>query len=458
MWINLDGLSEAAPGTSHAWQGELTMPICRAIPLLGALVGALGLSSRTAWAEPVPAPPAGADLQSVRVPVRLLLSDGAALEAWLTRRNPELAAARARIDQAEAGVSQSHVIPNPTLDIGASGSLAVSDPAQNFGDTVNYSIGLSETIEIGKRGPRSRAAELRRDSARAETRGVLAERLADARDSLAKIVYLTERGHVLEERLRSARHVAELEHVRLEHGDISGIDQDRLDLQEAVADCSALLLAPCTPIDASMASVDAAAPTPETFPDVDSMIRARPDVRAALLASTAAKSDALYYRRHAIPDPTVGVQYTRDFYVLGGNQPHRIGATLSLPLPFFDHGQHLARTAEGQATEYGMQARSIQTRAAAAARSLVLRRNILRDKLETLEKLSIPRADGVLKSSEDAYHRGQLSLTDLLLVRREHASLVLDALDTRYELFSVRNTLYRTLGIGVEEAARPVKD
>jgi outer membrane protein TolC len=57
-----------------------------------------------------------------------------------------------------------------------------------------------------------------------------------------------------------------------------------------------------------------------------------------------------------------------------------------------------------------------------------------------------------LKSSDDAYHRGQLSLTDLLLVRREHASLLLDALDTRYALFSVRNTLYRTLGLGTSDA------
>jgi outer membrane protein TolC len=44
-------------------------------------------------------------------------------------------------------------------------------------------------------------------------------------------------------------------------------------------------------------------------------------------------------------------------------------------------------------------------------------------------------------------------LTDLLLVRREHASLLLDALDTRYDLFTVRNTLYRTLSLGVPQNA-----
>lgn len=461
------------PGTQHAFLGAASsMQIHFRFPTLVALGAALTLLPVHALAaEGASAPPGNADTLATHIPLRLLLSDSNALATWLYRRNPDLGAARARVDAAEAGVSQARVIPNPTLDVGVSGSASVVDPAKDLGDTVYYSVGLSETIELGKRGPRARAAELRRDAARAETRGILADRLADARDALARTVYLTERGHVIEERLRSARHVAELERVRLEHGDISGIDQDRLeldaaavergladnqvDLQAAVAECSALLLGDCWPIDAAMESVDAAAPTPETFGDVDAMIRARPDVRAALLASSAAKSDAVYYRRHAIPDPTIGLQYARDYYVAAGDQPHRLTATLSLPLPLFDHGQHLARSAESQATEFGMQARSLETRAVSAARSLILRRNILRDKLETLAKLAIPRADSVLKSSEDAYHRGQLSLTDLLLVRREHASLLLDALDTRYELFSVRNTLYRTLGLGLQQMNEP---
>jgi cobalt-zinc-cadmium efflux system outer membrane protein len=433
----------------------------RKISMVGALLAVVVASSRPAAAE------------EQHVPLRRLLSDSGALVRWLYERNPDLGAAKARVDQAEAGLSQSRVIPNPTLFVAVSGSpnpnsAGPGGPEVTVGDTVNYSIGLSETIEIGKRGPRARAAELRRNAARAASQDVLADHLADARDALARVVYFAERSRVLGERLSSARHVAALERVRLEHGDISGIDQDRLeldasavargyadnqvDLESAVADCAAILLGSCWPIDADMNTVDAAAPAPETLANVGSMIRARPDIRAALAASAAAKTDAVYFRRYAIPDPTVGVAYAHDFYTLAGNQAHMLTASVSLPLAFFDHGQHLARGAEGQAAELGMQARSLETRAEAAARSLFARRNILRDKLETLTKLAVPRADAVLKSSEDAYHRGQLSLTDLLLVRREHASLLLDAIDTRYELFSVRNTLHRTLGIGVPGA------
>jgi cobalt-zinc-cadmium efflux system outer membrane protein len=402
-----------------------------------------------------------------------LLADPARLAEWVSSRQPDVLAAGARVAQADAAVGQSRVIPNPNLQGGVGGltlgSRNPQDPLNSsYGDTINWSIGLSETIELGKRGPRAHAAELRREAARAGARGVLTDRLADARDAMARVVYLTERQRVFAERLRSARNVAALERVRLQHGDISGIDQDRLeldvtavvraaadndaDLEAARAECAALLVGVCEVGGATMTSIDGAAPVQDSYPGLESIVRARPDVQEARLTSSAAKTDALLYRRQAIPDPTVGLQYTHDYFTFAGNEPNTLGATVSIPLPVFDHGQHLARQAEGVAAEYGYAARALETHALVGARSLLARRNVLEQKLLTLTTDAIPRADSVLKSSDEAYHRGQLSLTDLLLVRREHASLLLDALDTRYDLFTVRNTLYRTLSLGVPQA------
>jgi cobalt-zinc-cadmium efflux system outer membrane protein len=380
-------------------------------------------------------------------------------------------AANARVMQAEAGVDQSRVIPNPTLQ-GGVGGLTVGTRSPNtlsYGETINWSVGLTETIELGKRGPRAQAAELRRDASRADARAVLADRLADAREAMARVIYLTERHRVLDERLKSAQNVAALEHVRLDRGDISGIDQDRLELdvtavlrasadnqaelEAARADCSALLLGTCSAGEATMSAIDASTPVQESYPSLEAIVRARPDIQAARLSSSAAKSDALLYNRQAIPDPTLGVAYTRDYFQAAGSQPHTISATVAIPLPLFDHGQHLARRAEGVAAEYGYAARGLESRALYDAHALLARRDVLREKLSTLTTNAIPRAVAVLKSSDEAYHRGQLSLTDLLLVRREHASLLLDALDTRYDLFTVRNTLYRTLSLGVPQNA-----
>ncbi len=410
---------------------------------------------------------APADLGTRIVPVQALLADSARLAAWMSSRHPDVLAARARVTQAEAAVGQSRVIPNPNLQAGV-GGLTVgtrNPPGIPYGDTINWSVGLSETIELGKRGPRARAAELRRDASRQSAHALLADHMADARDAMARVVYLAERQRLFDDRLLAARNVAALERVRLQHGDISGIDQDRLeldvtivmraaadnqaDLEAARAECAALLVGVCDVGAATMSSVDEAAQVQQSYPMLEAIVRARPDVQEARLTSSAAKMDAVLFRRQAIPDPTVGVQYTHDYFTFAGNQPNTIGATISIPLPLFDHGQHLARQAEGVATEYGYAARAIESRAIVDARSLLVRRDVLSQKLLTLTTNAIPRADAVLKSSDEAYHRGQLSLTDLLLVRREHASLLLDALDTRWDLFTVRNTLYRTLNLGV---------
>ncbi len=441
-----------------------------AAPLL-LLMAALG-SAHAQEQVPHDLAAAPADLATRVVPVESLLLDPARLAGWIASQHPDVLAANARVEQAEAAVGQSRVIPNPNLQAGVGGlTVGARNPSNiPYGDTLNWSLGLSETIELGKRGPRARAAELRRDASRAGARGVLADRLSDARDAMARVVYLTERHRVFDERLRSSRNVAALERVRLQHGDISGIDQDRLELdvtavlraaadneaelESARAECAALLVGTCDVGAANMTSVDGAAPVKDSYPGLEAIVRARPDVQEARLTSSAAKTDAVLYRRQAIPDPTVGVQYTHDYLTFAGNEPNTVGATVAIPLPFFDHGQHLARQAEGVAAEYGYAARALETHALVDARALLARRNVLQQKLLTLTTDAIPRADSVLKSSDEAYHRGQLSLTDLLLVRREHASLLLDALDTRYDLFTVRNTLYRTLSLGVPEAPR----
>jgi outer membrane protein TolC len=60
----------------------------------------------------------------------------------------------------------------------------------------------------------------------------------------------------------------------------------------------------------------------------------------------------------------------------------------------------------------------------------------------------------VVASTTAAYERGQISMTDLLLARREHAALLLEEADTRFGLFSVENDLRRTLGMDLETLGR----
>jgi len=44
---------------------------------------------------------------------------------------------------------------------------------------------------------------------------------------------------------------------------------------------------------------------------------------------------------------------------------------------------------------------------------------------------------------------GQVSMTDLLLARRQRGELALDLIDTRYALFQIRSQLRRVFGLDV---------
>jgi cobalt-zinc-cadmium efflux system outer membrane protein len=429
---------------------------------------------RPAWAEePVALAPTPPPLQQSpgvpgpAAPIATLLADPNSLVAWLTRMNPDVRAASARVAQASAQVGASRVWQNPTLEAGlnnvAVGRLNRVAPGFSRADALSYSLGVSQTFELGKRGPRSDAAKLHRNASAEEYRGTLLGLVSDARAAMTRVAYLGARQHILEDSLLSAQSMADLTKIRMDRGDVSGVDQSRLvldaerverdvadnrsDLQDALADCEALLFAPCQADGATLDAAERSAGGQFAADDVNGAIANRPDLRALRFEQQAASAEGTMFRRNAIPDPTLGVTYTRDYDEAAGAQPHSIGVSASIPLPFFDHGQYQALAADHRSEELSAVLQSVQRHAASDARSLLIRRHVLQEKLENIQKSALPRSKDVVESTTTAYTRGQISMTDLLLARRDHASLLLEEADTRFALFNVENDLRRALGI-----------
>lgn len=432
------------------------------------------LLGRSAWAQqPVaeaPTPPPSQPSPSApgpTAPIATLLADPQALVAWLTRMNPDVRAASARVAQANDQVGASRTWQNPTLGVGLNnisvGRFNQAAPGLTRADTLSYSVGVAQTFELGKRGPRSEAAKLHRDASAEEFRGTLLGLLTDARAAMTRVAYLAARQQILDDSLLSAKSMADLTKIRMDRGDVSGVDHARLmldsdrvgrdvsdnrsDLQDALADCEALLFAPCAADGATLASAEKSAGGQFAADDLNGAIAARPDLRALHFEQRAALAESTLHRRSAIPDPTLNVAYTRDYYEAAGAQPYTIGVSASIPLPFFDHGQYQARAADHRAEELSAILQSTQRHAASDARSLLIRRRLLQQKLENIQNAALPRSNEVVGSTTTAYARGQISLTDLLIARREHAALELDEADTRFALFSVENELRRALGI-----------
>ncbi len=392
------------------------------------------------------------------------LSDPSSLASWLATHNQEVIAAAARVRQAEASLGQAHLVPNPTLSASA-GDYPVGEtnpPGLTFSDTAIYTTALGETVEIGKRGPRIAAAESRLEAERQSYADTVARVTGEARAALARVVYLRARLAFLEESLQAGRQIESLQRSRLDNGDISGSDFDRLlvdtsllesdvartraDTGEAIAACGALLYAPCDAAGPDLAAIVSMTEVPAAA-DIESVLAVRPDLRSLDLQAEAARDDALLGKRRRVPDPTLSLAYTHDNLVVSGDQPKTLALGVGFALPVFDRGQHEYERAGAAAAELDAAARDARTHARFELAALQERQAFLDQTLRDLQAQAVPRAKGVLDATVSAVGQGGLSMTDLLLARRTHTDLLLRVIDLEFDAFNVRNDLRRGLGL-----------
>lgn len=417
-----------------------------------------------AAAQPL-ASPSGA------APVRQLLLDDQALARWLQTHSPTVGASQARVAQAQSAARASALLPNPTLDLSVSNITLgqTNPPGLARSDTLLYGAGLTQLVELGKRGPRIDAAGFRVQSAKADHTSVTTETIARARYALGRTVYLRSRQRILEESRDNARRVAVLEKARLENAALSGIDYDRilLDLASleadirrtqaeyasALAECSSILVAPCDADPASETDLNRAAELPASPDSLTGLINRRADLLALKFESEASRRDAKLAARRAIPDLSVRVGYAHDNLTIAGDQENTLSVSVSLPLPVFDHGQHDKSRSLSRALELDQTRRALTTNALADLQSLIAKKSALERTLSVLESETLPRSASVLESAQKAFDQGQFSLTDLLIARRSDIALRLSHSDARFELFAVRSELRQVLGLDENPAS-----
>jgi outer membrane protein, heavy metal efflux system len=426
------------------------------------------------WLWPQPADASEADVAPLpgRVSVAALLRDPARLSAWLAEHDPEIRAARARLSQSDAEARQSHALLNPVLDasLGNVPLGQTNPPGLGFNETVIYNVGLSQTVELGKRGARIAGAELRQKSATLQVAVAERDQRSAARVALGNALHRGLRVAILQETLADAEHAADLERTRYEQKALSGTDYDRLLLDlanlradfereraeygAALADCTAALGAECDLSAATEADLGSATPLDLTRASAPGLEK-RPDLLALEAESKAAERDAELARGRAVPDVTLRVGYTHDRFVASGDNRNTLTFGLALPLPVFDRGQHDSSKALSRAVELRSMRSALLLQARADLAGLLGRKTTLEKVLASLERESLPRSSSVLSSTQTAFDHGGVSLTDLLLARRTHIALQLTLLDERFELFGIRNELERVLASSAREEKKP---
>ncbi|HET6340520.1 MAG TPA: TolC family protein [Polyangiales bacterium] len=392
--------------------------------------------------------------------VNALLRDDRALATWMSDRSFEVSAAKDELTAARADYRDSQVLPNPNVDLGVSNlALGHSNPRDlPLSKMLIYGVGVSELVELGKRGPRGDAAAMRAYAAERGVATTLGERVADARLALGRLLYAKARANELDQSLTQARAAADVAKGRLDHQALSGVDYDRLliDLGGVESDtlrahaeadaaqtvCDTALRSRCVIDDVDVSVLSRA----DIAPQVPALEQ-RPDIAQLSYQAQAAEKDATLAGRRAVPDLTFRLGYTRDTFTVSGDQAHTLGLTVSAPIPVFDQGEHAKSAALARASSLTNQRESALARAKSSVTSLQTRQQALAAALAKIESDALPRVDAVLRAEEHGLIEGQLDITDLVLARRDAIGLRLQSLDLRFELFSTNNELRQALGL-----------
>jgi cobalt-zinc-cadmium efflux system outer membrane protein len=392
------------------------------------------------------------------------LPDSETLASELWEKAPNLQPFRERIAAARAEQERSRLLPNPGLDlswntipIGETNPPHLEDPLSSV---PNYAVGLSSLVEIGKRGPRQHAAASATASAVEDARAALFDSFFDLRERIAEIAASEIRIASLAELAEDARKLTELQKARADKGDAAQLDVDRSAIEEeklwaslagerarlaaGLRECGALVGAPCE----TFGSSSAAQAWLDQRTNADVALEQRPDLRSLELQKAAAGSELELANARKIPDPTVRFGYVKDQFLVSGNQGNSLFVGVSVPLPFFDHGQPDARLARETISTATRTHDLLLEQAQAQLAQLSEEQRALEERRTRLQQQTLPLARSVVDRLEEIVRRGGAPLQDLLLARRTWGELTLDATEMALSAHQLANAVSRARGEG----------
>jgi len=362
--------------------------------------------------------------------ILLVAGSGAAQEALtleqalsLAReRAPAVLFARARIEEARGRLSAASAIRNPGVEAAAGGAIS-GEPR-----SAKVDAGFLQDVELGGR----RSSRI--DVARAEMTSSIAEADDVLRRAQREVAAAFFRGLQAQERLAllaGAERIAEdtLEAARRRHesGDVALLDVNvaraaaaraRSDVHGARSHLAASLAELRVLLGFSseeQVRLDGKISTPRRFDLEDLLEKAveRPDVRALQSELDAANAGLRLGQALSWPELALGAVYQRE-----EGQDFLLGA-VRLSLPVFDRGEGVraeARARAGRLTqELDARRRAVRIEVRAAFEIYDQQRAAV----EELERDALGVVEENETLSKESYDVGQISLIELLLVRRQ---------------------------------------
>jgi cobalt-zinc-cadmium efflux system outer membrane protein len=341
------------------------------------------------------------------------------------RLHPTLAEADALTDAAKGRAKQAGAFPNPEA-IARVESAGGSGPA-----SAEYLAGISQPLPLSRRVSKARQAEeleaqrlsherearrieLRRRVHNAFATGLYQERAYQAQkqiaDTAAKLVAIVkariEAGDAVAPDLAKAELEAERANIELQRAS-SLREQGLSSIATAIGDARL-----------SIRSLEGNLETTWDLPALEELAGAignHPSLLAAKDATDATRARLDLARAQRIPDVRAEVLYRR----LEGENQNTFDVGVAIPLPLFDRNS--GRIRETRAEIAAAEARALASENDLRGRLRESHR-ILRTALNTSRAFTsniVPRAQTVLKTAEERYALGDISLSELLPIRRD---------------------------------------
>lgn len=397
--------------------------------------------------------------------------------------NTDLAAAEARLRQADAQVRIAGAGLLPTLDADLGGGVTrTSSEARPLGGGAitddSYDAGLSAAWEVDLWG-RNRAALASARAAAAADRferdGVALTVASGVADTYFQVLSARDRLRIARANLANARRVLELVEVRVANGaatplelaqqrtqvatqsaTIPGLQQQE---RQAVSALALLVARPLPAFAVEAGSLRELRPVPVLAGLPSELLRRRPDIAAAEARLDAAAADVAAARAALYPSLDLtgraGVESDALRALLSRGNVISIG--LSALAPIFDGGRLRARVrlSEAQRLELAQAYRGTVLQALADVEDALTAVRRTRER-EALLGTAVTEARRAFALAEAQYRAGAIDLLDLLDAQRTLFSAEDAFASARLDRLSGLADLYRALGGGwSEEASRP---
>ena len=383
---------------------------------------------------------AGSCLMAQTVGAPLTLQQAIALAR---AKNPTLLSGQQHVTATRASEVTAGLRQNPTFTFSGEN---VTLPANNPGNPYYYSANLSRLFERGqKRRWRLDSARATTDVTQSQYKDTERQTILAVKQAFTQMLAAKAGLKVAEDNVQGYRKTVELSKVRLDAGDVSPTDFDRIDLQlaEFEADYDAahlnleqsgdqlkMLLGIDTPAALDITGTLDPPQLTLTLADVEQRALAeRPDYRAAQQSLRLAEANVKLAQATGTTDPTLGGEYDRS------GTYSSAGFDISIPLRIFDRNQ-----GEKERTRYEAQSSRF---AEIAARNQVINDvdqawaayQTALAQAQRYNRHYLGEASRVRDNLEFSYRHGGSTLLDYLDALRDYRQTNLDTLNANAQVW-----------------------